>query len=100
MLDFNSDVQSKQSLILCDLMFFGWRCGWTATDQQIQNTMSRFQIFQKGGANLLFGRIFLDNCMKMKEMGLPGEEGERVSLAALLDPSMVFSSFIHFNFYL
>ena len=38
--------------------------------------------FQGGDANLLFGQIFTENCMKMKEFG-PG--GQCVSLAPPLD---------------
>ena len=37
---------------------------------------------QGGGANLLFGQIFLENCMKMKEVA----SGGRASLAPPLDP--------------
>ena len=40
---------------------------------------------QVGGANLLFGQIFPENCMKMKEIG---PRGGRVSLAPPLDPPM------------
>ena len=32
----------------------------------------RFRIFQEKWANLLFGNIFAENCMKMKEFGLTG----------------------------
>ena len=32
----------------------------------------RFRIFREKLANLLFGNIFAENCMKMKEFGLTG----------------------------